>query len=86
MGSSVRPNNRSGPAHLNAKATISAFLDAPGGLRWEPYAAAALVMLRFGFETTNRKEGLRRLGLAIRTAASSCLKALRFMVAKLPLW
>jgi hypothetical protein len=50
------------------------------------YAAAALTTLGIGLETTNRKEGLRLLGLATRTAASSCLKALRFMVATLPLW
>ena len=48
------------------------------------YTAAALAIFGFGFETTNRKEGRRRLGLTART--SGPLKALRGMVATLPLW
>jgi hypothetical protein len=48
------------------------------------YAATALATLGVGLETTKRKEGPRRLGLATRTAAISSLKALRFMVAMLP--
>ena len=50
------------------------------------YAAAALTTFGVGLETTNCKTGLRRLGLATRTAATSALKALRFIVAILPLW
>jgi len=50
------------------------------------YAASALRTSGAGFETTNRKEGRRRLGLTVRTAASNSLKALRFIVATLPLW
>ena len=45
------------------------------------YAAAALTTFGVGLEITNRKKGLRRLGLASRAATSSSLKALRFMVA-----
>jgi hypothetical protein len=40
------------------------------------YAAAALTTFGVGLETTNCKTGLRRLGLATRTAATSALKAL----------
>jgi hypothetical protein len=61
------------------------FLDAPG-VSMGLYAAAALGTLSFGLETTNRNEGWRLLGLATRTAASSSLKALRFMVATFLLW
>ena len=43
-------------------------------------------MLRTGFETTNRKEGRRLLGLTVRMAASNSLNAFRFIVAMLPLW
>ena len=50
------------------------------------YAAFALRTPGTGFETANRKEDRRRLGLAARTADSSSLKAFRFMVATLPLW
>jgi hypothetical protein len=50
------------------------------------YAAAALTTFGVGLEITNRKKGLRRLGLATLTAATSALKALRFIVAMLPLW
>ena len=45
------------------------------------YAAAALTTFGVGLEITNRKKGLRRLGLTSRIAANSSLKALRFMVA-----
>ena len=34
------------------------------------YTAAALAIFGFGFETTNRKEGRRRLGLTARTQRS----------------
>jgi hypothetical protein len=60
------------------------FLDAPG-VSMGLYAAAALGTLSFGLETTNRKQGLRLLGLVARTADNSSLKALRLIVATLPL-
>jgi hypothetical protein len=50
------------------------------------YAAATLMTFGFGLHTTNRNEGRHFLGLTARTAASNSLKALRFMVATLPLW
>jgi hypothetical protein len=57
--------------------------------RWKfgsDYAAATLMTFGFGLETTKRKEGLRRLGLVALTATISSLKALRLIVAALPLW
>jgi hypothetical protein len=39
----------------------------------------------FGLETTNRNKGRRRLGLTVLMAASNSLKALRSIVAMLPL-
>ena len=50
------------------------------------YAASALVTLGFGLETTNRKEGRRLCARLARTAATNSLKAVRFIVAMLPLW
>jgi hypothetical protein len=69
---------------------VKARLNAPGKVRMSflrvGHAASALTTTEGRLETTNRSDGRCFLGLACLVAATSVLKAARFIVAMLLLW